>query len=102
MIDALQTDEFAEEYAELQRDSAAIAKKLIQEIRADPMRNSEVMVSDYKGLRKRRKSRIRILFAYCRDCRNRNDQMNRGCALCELRNDETVIFFHVGLKGVLY
>jgi len=102
MIYALQTEEFSEELAGLERNSAEIAKKLIQEIRDYPLRNSELMVSDYQGLRKRRKSRVRILYAYCKDCRSRNDEANRRCAGCEEMKDETLIFFHVGLRGILY
>jgi len=102
MIDALQTEEFSEEFAGLQRDAREIAKNLIEEVKLDPLRNSEVMVADYKGLRKRRKSRIRVLYAYCRDCRGRKDDVNRACDGCETRDGETVIFFHVGLRGVLY
>ena len=75
---------------------------MIEEITRDPLRKSEVMKDDYKGLRKRRKGRIRILYAYCKDCRERGDDKNRGCAACKDMLDETIIFFYVGLKGILY
>lgn len=102
MIDALQTEEFSEELKGLQRNDAEIAAKLIRETRENPLRNSEIMVADYAGLRKRRKSRIRVLYAYCKDCRQRNDDSARRCQGCSDIKDETIIFFHVGLRGVLY
>lgn len=102
MIDALQTAEFHEELSGLERSDSEIANKLIGEIGDDPLRSSQVMVADYRGLRKRRKSRLRILYAYCKDCRQRNDDSARRCQGCSDIKDETIIFFHVGLRGVLY
>ncbi len=102
MIAALQAEEFKNDFSSLQKSDQTIAKKLIDEILQDPLRTSEVMKADYRGLRKRRKGRIRILFAYCKDCRQRNDEATRGCPDCSTMSDETIIFFYVGLRGILY
>ena len=102
MIEAFQTDTFVDNLRKLDGSYRKIADKLIKEIIQGPMRNSEIMQVDYEGLRKQRKGRIRVLYAYCRDCRERNDQLKRGCLDCEERKDDSIIFFQVGLRGQLY
>lgn len=102
MVTTLQTQQFNEDFLSLEKTERERAKNLIEEMKLNPMRNSEIMKGDYKGLRKRRKGRIRLLYAYCKDCRNRNDHIRRQCEGCDTRDNETLMFFRVGLRGVLY
>lgn len=103
-IQTFQTDTFLEKLTEFKphKNEYKKIKALLDEITKNPLRKSEVMKAHYKGLRKRKKGRIRILYAYCKDCRERGDDGNRGCAFCEDMLDEVIIFFYVGLKGILY
>jgi len=103
MPQLLQTPEFGKQYKKLDGSFKKQAKKLIQEIIQDPLRKSSVMEADYKGLRKRRKgSRIRVLYGYCKDCRERGASNYVGCGDCSDVDDDTIKFFAVGLRGQLY
>lgn len=101
-IQTFQTETYEECFCGLNKEYHNKVKALLKEITQNPLLKSEIMKSDYKGLRKRKKGRVRILYAYCKDCRNRGDDVDRGCAFCSDMNDETIIFFYVGLKGILY
>ena len=101
-IQAFQTETYQECFNSLNKEYHNRVKALIKEIAQNPLLKSEIMKSDYKGLRKRKKGRIRILYAYCKDCRDRGNDEVQGCAICEDMSDETIIFFYVGLKGILY
>lgn len=88
----------------LDRGFEEIANRLIKDVLDDPLRRSELMRDKYKGLRKRRRGRVRILFVLCSECRERGEEELRGCPsdVCNEADDETMIFFHVGLRGILY
>lgn len=101
-IQTFQTETYQECFSGLNREYHNKVKALIKEITQNPLLKSELMKSDYKGLRKRKKGRVRILYVYCKDCRERGDDVNRDCAFCKDTADETIIFFYVGLKGILY
>lgn len=102
MIQAFQTLTFEREIGGLDGNFKKIAEKLRDEIIANPLRNSLVMKADYKGLRRRGKGPIRILYAYCKDCRQRNDEAERGCLDCKDYPDEAVKFFNVGHRSSIY
>jgi mRNA-degrading endonuclease RelE of RelBE toxin-antitoxin system len=101
-IFALKTPTFDDQYKELSNQYKQKMDDLIKEITQDPLNKSELMMSVYKGLRKKKKGRIRILYTYCKDCRGRGDDSYRACDGCNKRNDDTIIFFYVGLKGIIY
>lgn len=101
-VQTFQTETFNKGFKSLNKQYNKKVEALIKEIMKGPLRKSELMKGDYKGLRKRKKGRIRILYAYCKDCRERGDDVNRGCAFCKDMTNETIIFFYVGLKGILY
>lgn len=86
----------------LDKNSKDIAKKLIKDILQNPLRKSEIMKHKYKGLRKRKRGRVRILFTLCSECRERGEEKIRNCPICKETEDNTLIFFHVGLRGILY
>lgn len=102
MIEADQTKTFHRNLGGLEGVHSKLAKKLIDEIRENPLHDSIVMRAEYQGLRRRAKGRVRILFTYCRDCRERHDEQNRGCPDCDQKPDEFIRLFDVGLRGKLY
>ena len=101
-INTFQTETYQECFKNINKEYHKKVSVLIKEISQNPFMKSELMKGDYKGLRKRKKGRVRILYAYCKDCRERGDDKNRKCGCCEDMSDETIIFFYVGLKGILY
>jgi mRNA-degrading endonuclease RelE of RelBE toxin-antitoxin system len=102
MIQAFQTETFERGIRGLDGKFQKIAEKLRDEIIEDPLRNSLVMKADYRGLRRRGKGPIRILYAYCKDCRQRSDEIERGCPDCKDYPDEAVKFYYVGHRSSIY
>lgn len=101
----IQAENFAVERDELKNQYGHLISNLIRDIIQEPFRNSVVMEEDYKGMRRRAKGRIRILYSVCGDCRENGhmEYIKEICRdYCESNSDITIVFFHVGLRGILY
>lgn len=69
---------------------------------SDPKGESKLLKGNYKGKRSHRDGKIRIIFAYCKECRELKHTILNNCKNCEDYPDKNLMLFDVDDRGHSY
>ncbi len=69
---------------------------------SDPTGESKHLKGNYKGKRSHRPNGIRIIFAYCKECRELKHTIYNKCKDCETYPDQNLMLFDVDDRGHSY
>lgn len=70
-------------------------KKAVDEILERPQRNSKFAKQQWRGKRERRVGDLRIMYSYCKECRENTHIRFNVCPECEKIPDETATFYGI-------
>lgn len=74
----------------------------IRELARNPRSLSVFLKGEFKGKRKFRKGRIRIVFAICEECRRLGHLQINQCVDCDEIPSNAIKIFDIGLRGQIY
>ena len=95
---------FKKRVKKFKKDAEAKKKinKAINELTLDPYNHSTSLEGNFKGKRKHRKGKVRLIFAICEECRKLNYLPYNGCIDRDNYSDKTLMFFDVDYRHRIY
>jgi mRNA-degrading endonuclease RelE of RelBE toxin-antitoxin system len=82
--------------------SHRIAMEALRELSNEPYRAKEFLKGEFRGKRKYRRGRMRIIFAVCEECRRLNHRRFNQCADCDEMPNRAIKLFELGFRGAVY
>jgi len=70
-------------------------KQAVDEILEMPQRNSKFAQHQWRGKRERRIGDLRIMYSYCKECRQNGHTTYNNCLDCEDTPDDTGTFYDI-------
>jgi mRNA-degrading endonuclease RelE of RelBE toxin-antitoxin system len=86
---------FDRTFKKLSRENQKRIQEAVDEILEVPQRNSKSAKAQWKGKLERRVGALRIMYSYCKKCREFKHQIFNRCPDCENTPDETAIFYDI-------
>ena len=100
MFEVYFTQDFRKHLEKLTKRDLTLKERIllkIEDMMNDPLRNSEELVGAFKGKRRMYvgKAGHRLIYAVCKECREKNYKSFNSCLDCGSKDDSTVVFFDV-------
>lgn len=70
-------------------------KKAVDEILEMPQRNSKFASGQWRGKRERRIGALRIMYSYCKECRQNGHEIYNNCPDCETTPNDMATFYDI-------
>lgn len=98
MFTAFFTDAFKKHLEKLTKKDALLKSRLLEQVNELTTEHpfSQIgYVGDLQGKWKMRVNDYRLIYAYCMDCKKYNYHNLNNCYQCNLKDDNSIIFFDV-------
>ena len=79
----------------LSRENQKRIQQAVDEVLEMPQRNSKSGEGQWKGKLERQVGGLRIMYSYCKKCRQDRHTIYNRCPACETTPDETATFFDI-------
>jgi len=70
-------------------------KQAVDEILETPQRNSKFAEHQWHGKRERRVGDLRLMYSYCKECRQDGHETYNNCPDCDTTPDDTATFYDI-------
>ena len=86
---------FEKNFKKLSQENKIRIKHAVDDILMYPKRNSKFAKGQWRCKRERRVGALRIMYSYCRECREESHISINDCPDCDESDDETVVFWTI-------